>query len=218
MRRTLLVVVICVAVSLPWIGFSQGVSDFYRQSYPSRSSIGFRAGVNYSFPAVTAAVVRAPLATSFLGGIEPRYGYYVGGFLTKNITSTPLTFRLDATLQMKAVGSSYLGNIVRRSRYVYMGLSPQLGVNLTNKLTVYSGLEANLLVDRQNSWGPAYPLEIGTALRFAYTFGAFRVEAGYFRGFNKFDRFELYGFPGGPGINDFYNQNLQVGLLYNLGN
>lgn len=200
----------------PWVCFAQGVSDFYRQSYPSKSGIGFRSGLNYSFPNITAAVVQSPNATSYLGGITPRYGYYIGGFFYKNLAPTQLIFRVDATLQMKGVGSRYLGKLVRKSRYYYAGLSPLIGVNLTNRLMAYTGIEANLLIARQNQWNDkSYPIELGTTIRFTYNFGSFKAEIGYSRGFNKFDRFELYNLPGGPSINDFYNQNIQVGVIYN---
>lgn len=206
---------VLLALYTPWACFAQGVSDFYRQSYPSKSGIGFRSGLNYSFPNLTAAVVQSPNATSFLGGVVPRYGYYIGGFLYKDLSPTQLTFRLDATLQMKGVGGIYMNKIVHRARYYYAGISPMIGVNLTNKLTIYTGVEANLLIANQNPWGKTYPFELGTSLRLTYNFGLFRTEIGYSRGFNKFDRFELNNLPGGPVRNDFFNQNIQVGVLYN---
>lgn len=211
------VIAIFMGISTPWAVFAQGGSVFYRQSYQGDSGIGFKGGVNYSFPTVTAAVVSSSLATSFLGGVQPRYGYYIGGFMYKDLAPDQLTFRLDATLQMKGIGSGYQGKTVLRARYYYVGLSPLIGVHLHKNLTVYMGMEANVLLAKQNPWGKTYPFEIGTTLHVAYTLGAFSVEAGYFRGFTKLDRFELYNQPGGPAINDFYNQNIQLGLLYNWG-
>lgn len=207
---------ILLVLFTPWASFAQGVKGYYQPEYPTQSGIGFRAGTNYSFSTVTSAVVSNSAITSYLGGVTPRFGYYVGGFLYKDLAPARLTFRLDATLQMKGIGGSYMGKIVRKGRYYYAGLSPQIGVRLTDKLTVYSGVEANLLLAKQNSWGATYPFEIGSNLRVVHTFGTFRVEVGYFRGFNKVDRLELQTqLPGGSAINDFYNQNLQIGLLYN---
>ncbi|GAB3028900.1 hypothetical protein [Spirosoma pulveris] len=196
--------------------YAQTEAEFYQQSSRVNSGIGFRVGINYSVPAVTAAVVPTSnsLSTSYLEGVESKFGYYIGGYLYKNIARDQLILRLDATMQMKALRAAYNNKTVANPTYYYLGVTPLIGLHLTNRLIVYTGPEINLQVARQTVWGKGAPLEVGTALRLTYKISRFALEVGYFRGFTKIDRFEIYNLPGGPGINDIYNQNVQIGLTY----
>ena len=207
---------IVLVVGIAGSAQAQKASDFYSLSTRPRSGIGFRVGLNYSTPSVTAAVARPPLITSYLGGVEPQFGYYLGGFLYKDFSRDRLTFRLDATIQMKAARAAYNGNTVFNAAYYYLGITPLIGLRLTDKLTIYTGPDVNLQVSRGKSWGKGYPLELGVNARLTYSFGRFGAEVGYFRGFTRIDRFEAGGLPGGPAINDIYNQHVQAGLNYRL--
>ncbi|WP_461127336.1 hypothetical protein [Spirosoma aerophilum] len=196
--------------------YAQQITDFYQKPNQSSKSIGYRAGVNYSIPTVTAAVVSNSLTTSYLAGVNPQLGFFLGGFYLKELLPDRLTFRVDATLQMKGTEAMYNGKPVKKSRYYSLGLTPMVGIHLTNKLIAYTGIEANWQAGRQNAWGKGHPFEVGTTLRFTYPIKEVKVEIGYFKGFTRFDTFEAYNFAGGPAINAFYNQNLQVGILFNL--
>ncbi|AUD01521.1 hypothetical protein [Spirosoma pollinicola] len=203
-----------------WAVFAQPDADFYKSTARQPTSgVGFRVGLNYSKPAVTSAVVVASpsTATSYLGGVEPQFGYYIGAYLYHDLRPNQFTFRLDATVQAQVARAAYNGKTVANPSYYYLGMTPLVGLHLTNNLTIYTGPEVNLQVARRGSWGKGYPLEVGVNMRFTYSFGRFGAEVGYFRGFTKIDRFELYNLPGGPAINDIYNQNMQAGILYKLG-
>lgn len=213
--KPFLVIILVTGVSGPLL--AQKASDFYSLSARPSSGIGFRVGLNYSTPSVTAAVVKPPFFTSHLGGVEPQFGYYLGGFLYKDLARDRLTFRLDATLQMKSARAAYNGNTVFNATYYYLGVSPLIGLRLTDRLTIYTGPDVNVQITRGKSWGKGYPLELGINARVTYSFGRFGVEAGYFRGFTRIDRFEAGGISGGPVINDIYNQHVQTGINYRLG-
>lgn len=161
--------------------------------------------------------VRPPFVTSYLGGVEPQFGYYLGGFLYKDLTPNRLTFRLDATIQMKSARAANNGKTVFNASYYYLGITPLIGLRLTDRLTIYTGPEGSLQVAKGKSWGKGYPFELGVHARLTYDFGRFGAELGYFRGFTRIDRFEIGGIPGGPGTNDIYNQHVQAGLIYRLG-
>ncbi|GAB3785788.1 hypothetical protein GCM10028818_48020 [Spirosoma horti] len=173
--------------------------------------------MNYSTPSVTATPVRPPFITSYLSGVEPQFGYYLGGYLYKDLTPDRLTFRLDATIQMKSARAAYNGKTVFNASYYYLGITPLIGLRLTDRLTIYTGLEGSLQVARGKSWGKGYPLELGVTARLTYDFGRFGAELGYFRGFTRIDRFEIGSIPGSPATNDIYNQHVLVGLTYRLG-
>lgn len=196
--------------------YAQKGTEFYQEPSRVSSGIGFRVGINYSVPAVTAAVmpVSGSLTTSYLEGVESKFGYYIGGYVYKYILPNQLAFRLDATMQMKALRAAFNSRTVANASYYYLGLTPLIGLHLTNRLIVYTGPEINLQVANQTPWGKGAPLEIGTTVRFTYTINKLAAEMSYFRGFTKTDRFEIYNLPGGPGINDIYNQNVQIGLIY----
>jgi hypothetical protein len=195
---------------------AQKASDFYRLPTRPSSGIGFRVGLNYSTPSVTAAVVKSTMFTTFLGGVEPQFGYYLGGYLYKDLTPDRLTFRLDATIQMKSARAADNGKTVFNASYYYLGITPLIGLRLTDRLTIYTGPEGSLQVAKGKSWGKGYPFELGVNARLTYDFGRFGAELGYFRGFTRIDRFEIGGIPGGPATNDIYNQHVLAGLTYRL--
>jgi hypothetical protein len=118
---------------------------------------------------------------------------------------------------MKSARAAYNGNTVFNATYYYLGVSPLIGLRLTDRLTIYTGPDVNVQIARGKSWGKGYPLELGINARVAYSFGRFGVEAGYFRGFTRIDRFEAGDISGGPVINDIYNQHVQTGINYRLG-
>lgn len=218
MKLTLQLLNIFFISCIPCAVFAQGIQEFYQTTKPSSHGIGLRIGTNYSYPTVTAAVDRRTNTTTTLIGVTPRFGYYVSGFTYKDIIPNQLSFRLDATLQMKGVGAEYNGRATVKANYYYFGLSPQIGLRLANHFTVYVGAEANTLISKMNPWGKTYPLEFGGLIRFAYQIGNYGLEASYFKGFTKYDSFIVSNLPGpaGSSNNDFYNQNIQLGIFYKL--
>lgn len=218
MKLTRHLLIIFFISCTPCAVFAQGVQEFYQTTKPLSHGIGFRAGTNYSYPTVTAAVDRRTNTTTTLLGVTPRFGYYISGFTYKDLIPNKVSFRLDATLQMKGVGAEYNGKATVKANYYYFGLSPQIGLQLANHLTIYVGAEANTLLGKMNPWGKTYPLEVGGLIRFAYQFGHYGLEAGYFKGFTKYDSFETINLPGPTSLssNNFYNQNIQLGLFYKL--
>lgn len=211
--------VFLVTLSLYGETYAQTETEFYSKNQPARrGGIGFRVGTNYSSPTVTTAVDKRTNTTTSLAGVTPRFGYYISGFTYKDLVPNQVLFRLDATMQMKGVGAEYNGTPTVKASYYYLGLSPQIGLQLTNQFTVYVGAEANTLISKVNPWGKTYPFEFGGVLRFAYQVGNYGLEAGYFKGFTRYDSFETINLPGPKGLssNDFYNQTLQVGLFYKL--
>ncbi|GAB4036176.1 hypothetical protein [Spirosoma gilvum] len=204
----------------PWTVYAQADSAFYRPFVRDYSTIGigFRGGVNYSISTIVATEVGSPSPIPFIAGIVPQYGYYLGGSIYKNFSTKLFSLRLDATLQIKGFGSEYNGQIIVKAKYYYLGLAPLVGFHLTPKLSVFTGPEANLQLLRKDTYPftSGYPLEIGTILRLSYAFGQFRAEAGYFRAFTPMDQSTAFRFPGSSAKNNFYNQNIQFGLLFDL--
>lgn len=210
--------VLLVILSLYGEAYAQEAEFYSKNQTARRSGIGFRVGTNYSSPTVTTAVDKRTNTTTTLAGVIPRFGYYISGFTYKDLIPNQVLFRLDATLQMKGVGAEYNGIPTVKASYYYFGLSPQVGLQLTNQFTVYVGAEANTLISKANPWGKTYPLEFGGSIRFTYQIGHYGLEAGYFKGFTKYDSFVTSNLPGSAGSsnNDFYNQNIQLGLFYKL--
>ena len=213
--RLLLVLTYCW-IGIHWATYTQGNTDFYQKKYQSKNELGLRAGVNYSLSTVTNYYVNSSILITSLGGVRPKTGFYIGSTYSRDLATERILFRLDATLQMKGSNSVDLnGKSVYNARYYYLGLSPQIGLHITPKLTLTTGLETNLLVAKQMAWGSGSPLEIGTVLRATYALGPFKAEVGYVRAFNRYDQLVGPPQPGGPSRFDFYNQNWQVGLIYN---
>lgn len=213
--RLLLVLSYCW-IGIPWASYAQENTDFYQKKYQSKNELGLRAGVNYSLSTVTNYYGNNSTPTTVLWGVRPKAGFYVGSTYSRDLATDRILFRFDATLQTRGAGSIDLsGKSVINARYYYLGLSPQIGLHITPKLTLTTGLETNLLVAKQMAWGSGSPFELGTVLRATYAFGPFKAELGYVRAFNRYDQLVGSALYGGPFIFDFYNQNWQVGLLYN---
>ncbi|MBN8821017.1 hypothetical protein [Spirosoma sp. 48-14] len=196
-------------VACPWEGFAQRTTDFYKRQTDQRSFIGLRAGINYSHTAVRAYNV-GPLA-----GMRPFAGFYLGGFFQKNLQSD-LVYRLDANVQMKGVRVlNASGNVGIRAKYYYVGFTPQFGIQLMRQLTMYAGPELNIMLAKHDEIGRnSYPVEVGATVRLLYSFRTLGVEFSYFRSFTQYD-FLTFGQTSTAGYrHDFYNRNLQVGLVY----
>lgn len=205
---------------IPWATYAQGITDFYRKPNLSISKIGigFRGGINYSIPTIVASEVGNPLPVPYMAGLVPRFGYYLGGHIYKELPSNQLILRIDITLQMKEVGASDKGRIFIKTKYYSLGVTPLVGLHITKKLTVFTGVEASIQLARDNPYPftSGYLLEIGTTLRFNYSLGRFGAEIGYFRGFTPIDQSYAFRLPGSSATNNFYNQNLQAGLVFRL--
>ena len=190
---------------------------FYIKQHQSSTGIGFRGGINYSISTVTSDEVNPQSILSFLGGVRPQTGYYIGGFYYKDLSPNQLTFRMEATLQRKGVNSvSQNGVLIKKANYYFLGFIPILGLHLLDRFVVYTGPELNILLTKHDAWGNSYPVEIGALVRFQYTIRRMGIEGSYFRGFTRYDRLEGGYILGGPSVHDFYNQNFQVGITYNL--
>lgn len=205
LRRAFVILVILT----PWTAIAQGVTDFYQLKPGTGRNSGLRAGINYSIPVVTPKVGPRPFQ---LVGVIPSYGFYIGESYYRYLLPDQLLFRLDATFQQKNAGAGVNGKLMNNANYYYIGITPLIGLHLTDNLLVYTGFDANLLIGKYRPWGKGYPFEVGTSFRINYLVGRFGLEVNYFRGFTRFDRFELPAVPGE--YNDFYNQSIQVGLLY----
>ncbi|MVM33531.1 hypothetical protein GO755_26070 [Spirosoma sp. HMF4905] len=213
MKKLYYLLTLCVCI--PSAMQAQSKTDFYRLSHQQRSGFGFRMGLNYSLATVSDFYVNSSTPITSLGGVRPKSSYYLGGFYYKELIPNQLTYRLEANLQQKGVGSvDPVGKPVINARYYYLGVTPLIGLQLFNKLTIYTGPELNVLVAKTNSWGKGYPLEIGLTARLSYTVGKIGIEASYFRGFTRYDQLKDSSPFGGPFEFDFYNQNAQLGLIY----
>lgn len=135
----------------------------------------------------------------------------------RDLVSDQVSFRLDATMQMKGVGSEYNGRATVKASYYYLGLSPQIGLRFSEQFSVWLGAEANRLLSSVHAWGKTYPFEFGGLARLSYQIGQFGLETSYCKGFTKYDSLETISLPGGPSTNDFYNQTIQLGIFYRLG-
>jgi len=194
----------------PWVSFAQGVTGLDEHKLTLKKGTAFRAGMNYSSPMVT-AVVATP--TLYVMGVTPGYGFYLGEFFYKDLIADKLMLRVDATFQAKGSTINDInGRSLGHADYFYLGLTPQLGLHLANKLTAFTGVEVNKLVATKKSWGAVgTSFELGTTIRLNYRIRQFAAELSYFRAFTRFDRLD--------GIqpekyNDFYNKNVQFGLIY----
>ena len=202
---------------VPWGLFAQGTSDFYSKPYRQGNGFSIRGGLNYSMPTVTAYSTNNSLSSTIFWGVRPRTGFYIGGSYYTDLLINRISLRIDATLQLKRTGNIDLaGRRVLTSQYYYAGIRPLLGLQLTKRLVVYTGAEANLLIISKGSWDDVAPLDIGATIRFSYQLGPYGVEIGYYRGFTKYDGVSLVNLPGGPTMNDFYNQTFEAGVIYRL--
>lgn len=207
-----LVLICCVHTT-----FAQPTTEFFTKPYRQGNGISVRMGLNYSMPTVTAYYINSSIPTSILWGVRPKAGFYLGASYYSDLLTNRLSLRIDATGQMKSTANIDLtGNLVLRSRYFYIGLRPMVGLQLTKQLTVYSGVEANLLTTSQNSFGGAVPLNVGASLRCSYRIRSLGIEIGYYRGFTRYDRLNDFIGIGGAFQHDFYNQTLETGLIYYL--
>ncbi|WP_080057697.1 outer membrane beta-barrel protein [Spirosoma aerolatum] len=198
-----------ILIVLSWDGFAQSGTDFYKYQPDTRRFVGLRVGVNYSHTAVRAYNI-GPLA-----GMRPFAGFYIGGFFQKNLQSD-LVYRLDANVQMKGVRVlNTSGNVGIQAKYYYAGFTPQFGLQLMRQLTVYAGPELNIMLAKHDEIGRnSYPVEVGATVRLLYSFRNLGVELSYFRSFTQYD-FLTFGQASTAGYrHDFYNRNLQVGLVY----
>ncbi len=192
---------------VPWAVLAQGTTDFYTTQSQKSSGIGFRTGINYS----TTRYSTEP--NTQLGYLKPRAGFYVGSFYYKDLSVRGLAFRTDASIQERAVGRINNNNVsVKESKYYHLGITPQIGLRLARNLTAYAGPEVNLLIGKTDAFGNGYPIEVGATTRFSYKLKQVGIEAGYFRSFTKY---EVYNSVFGVPFN-FYNQNWQIGVTYNL--
>ena len=202
-------------VGVPWAVFAQGTPGFYKPGRQAGSGLGFRAGLNHSVATVTQYYLNSATFTTTLGGVKARNGLYVSGFYYKDLLTNQVAYRMETNLQLKQTGFvDAQGKPVYTARYYYVGLTPLLGLHLSNKLTVYTGPEINVLLAKAQAVGKGYPLEIGITARLAYSFGNLGAEISYFRGFTKYDRLGDGGVTGTMYHHDFYNQNTQIGLVY----
>lgn len=78
------------------------------------------------------------------------------------------------------------------------------------QLTVYAGLELNIMLAKHDEIGRnSYPVEVGATVRLLYSFRNLGVELSYVRSFTQYDFLTFGGYR-----QDFYNRNVQVGLIY----